>query len=1272
MSRLETSRLRRVGTVLAVWLYVAAACARIGHAAETPGAGLSLQWVRAARHAPQPAWPGRDTRMPFDRAYRTAADGDAVFFGSSADGKVYALDARTGDERWSFFTGGPIRLAPAVSEGRVYVAGDDGHLYCLAGGDGRLLWKLRGGPDDSLVLGNDRIVSRWPARGGPVVADGVVYYGAGIWPSEGIFVYALDAATGEVLWCNDDSGSIYMGQPHGGANAASGVSAQGSLVVAGEHLLVPTGRAVPAAFRRSDGAFLYFHLQENTKFGGSEVVVAGDVFFSRGVAFDVASGARQPAIPALAPNVTAAAPDGVVHWHDGKVRSLRWATVTTTDRKGNTAQAKGLEELWSAAVPYGGASLMLSGPTVVSAGPGSGGFGVCAVDLASNEVVWQDQLDGTPWGLSAAAGRVFVSTDGGTIYGYGQGLAEKPNEIAVSRASIPYDDAHPAAEAANEILRQSGLTEGYCVDLGCGDGSLAERLAGQTGLYVYAVDPDPENVAEARRKLDAAGLYGVRVTVHQGDPGKTNLPDGFADLVVSSRAIEAGVTSSLEAEAGRLLRPYGGTAVLGKRGAMRKTVRGPLEGAGTWTHQYCDPANTNCSTDSLVRGPLGMLWFTDLDFIMPSRHGRGRAPLFLDGRLFILGRDGVLCVDAYNGRKLWEYPLPGIQAVYDGEHLMGVSGTGSNFCIGPHGLYVHTGGECLRLDPATGERLGAFPAPPRPDGKPGTWGVIACVGDDLVGTLANDEHVVTYRFGQGDMQTQFTESLLLFVADATTGRLRWQYRPEASIRHNAIAIGDDRVYLIDRPLALGDRRLEKRRGVPEPGDEHPPGTLVALDLADGTPVWKCDDDVFGTVLALSRQHQTLVMCYQDWRFKLASERGGRMAAFDTRTGRRRWDVECDAITRPILNGTTIYMQPGAWDLLTGERKDFSFSRSYGCGIVAGSKHMMVYRSATLGYTDLLVDCGTENYGGIRPGCWINTLPAGGLVLMPDATDLCTCSYLIKASIALAPYGLRSPRIEPGGGVFAEPVAVTLAADRPEATVRYTLDGSEPTAESAEYAAPIAVPRNTTLRARAYCEGMPPSPIATADFVIDPDVIPLDRSHWRVFDTPGASPPQSKWELSDDFVTEVSNHFKGSASDPDPEMRRDGTLRVYAPGVELGDGELSLQIASSDNDTLGVAFRLQDAERHYLWAMDAQRGFRVLACKDGPSYRTLAQNSAGYEMNRWYDLRVVLDGAKITVYVDGKKDLEATDATFTKGTFALYAWGCAGAKFRSVRWKGIGQ
>jgi len=67
-----------------------------------------------------------------------------------------------------------------------------------------------------------------------------------------------------------------------------------------------------------------------------------------------------------------------------------------------------------------------------------------------------------------------------------------------------------------------------------------------------------------------------------------------------------------------------------------------------------------------------------------------------------------------------------------------------------------------------------------------------------------------------------------------------------------------------------------------------------------------------------------------------------------------------------------------------------------------STYLMVFRSATLGYVDLSRGPQTENYGGIRPGCWINAIPAGGLVLLADAASWCTCSYLNQATIALAP------------------------------------------------------------------------------------------------------------------------------------------------------------------------------------------------------------------------------------------------------------------------------
>src|SRR5436305_3140943 len=151
-----------------------------------------------------------------------------------------AFSTETGTERWTFVTDGPVRFAPVAWQNKVYFVSDDGYLYCVDAARGTLLWKFRGGPSERKLLGNERLVSAWPARGGPVIADGTVYFAASIWPFMGIFIHALDATSGKVVWTNYGDGSLYMKQPHS-ADSFAGVATQGALVVAGDTLLLPSG-----------------------------------------------------------------------------------------------------------------------------------------------------------------------------------------------------------------------------------------------------------------------------------------------------------------------------------------------------------------------------------------------------------------------------------------------------------------------------------------------------------------------------------------------------------------------------------------------------------------------------------------------------------------------------------------------------------------------------------------------------------------------------------------------------------------------------------------------------------------------------------------------------------------------------------------------------------------------------------------------------------------------------------------------------------------------
>jgi outer membrane protein assembly factor BamB len=53
-----------------------------------------------------------------------------LYIGSD-DGKIYALNASTGQQKWTFPTGGAVRTAPTVANGVLYVGSNDGSVYAL-------------------------------------------------------------------------------------------------------------------------------------------------------------------------------------------------------------------------------------------------------------------------------------------------------------------------------------------------------------------------------------------------------------------------------------------------------------------------------------------------------------------------------------------------------------------------------------------------------------------------------------------------------------------------------------------------------------------------------------------------------------------------------------------------------------------------------------------------------------------------------------------------------------------------------------------------------------------------------------------------------------------------------------------------------------------------------------------------------------------------------------------------------------------------------------
>ncbi len=990
---------------------------------------LHLQWVRQLPVL-DAAWPAQE-KLWFDRIYEPVVVGHTMFVGSSMTDSVTAYDTRTGEESWKFHADGPVRFAPVAHRGKVFFSSDDGYLYCLDADRGSLLWKFRGGPSDRKILGNGRLISTWPARGGPVVADDVVYFAASIWPFMGVFIHALDTEMGQVVWTNDGDGSMYIKQPHNTYSFA-GVAPQGALVVSGDKLLVPGGRSVPACYDRHTGQFLYYHLAENSKrAGGAAVAATGNAFINGGHVFELSTG---DALGGL---------DGpFVFDHerfyvgsDGGYRVLarpEVKEVEEVDRKGKKSKVKRFvfdDPLLSLEAPVG-ADLIRAGSRLY----GCRDHLVFAVELDSagekkDPVSWRTKVEGLPVRLLAADDRLFAVTRKGRIYCFGADEV-KPTTFALYNVE-PRLTGQSNSTAAG-LIKATGVKDGYCLFWGVGDGTLITRLLAETDLYIIGIDPDVERATSVREQLSVAGIYGRRASIHVGTPETIELPPYLASLVVIDDRASAGMQWNSEtiSRVFSTLRPYGGIASVLMPQKDREAFvaamcaaklpgasvtrsgelilfsrKGALPGSANWTHEHADASNTRVSKDRLVRAPLGILWFggPTNEQILP-RHGHGPQPQVVDGRLIIEGSDLLRAIDIYTGRLLWERQLPDFGELFSNTgHHPGANGTGSNYVSLSDGIYAIQDRICLRLNPATGETMSEFELPTDAgDDRHPRWRYVNVVGDYLIaGSDLSAEEAEKDRSKRYDATIA---SKRITVLERNTGEALWSIDAVYEFRHNAVCSGGGRLYCIDLLSAADQERL-KRRGEEPPHDSR----LAVYDLSDGRLIWDTRDQVFGTWLGYSEKFDVLIETGRPGRDVLKDEATG-MRTFAALDGTPLWSKDYKG--PPLIHGDRLLISSRqACELLTGElvnRTDpvtgrqvaWKWSRNYGCNTPQGSEHLLVFRSGAAGYYDLAGDGGTGNFGGFRSSCTNNLIVAGGVLTAPDYTRTCTCGYQNQTSVGL--------------------------------------------------------------------------------------------------------------------------------------------------------------------------------------------------------------------------------------------------------------------------------
>ena len=974
------------------------------HSRATPEAlppKLAVEWSLDLPRL-EPAWPDQP-RLDFDASYRPILVGGRIIVTSPLEDTVSAYELISGKLLWRFFTGGPVRL-PAASDGsRVFVGSDDGWLYALSADRGTLVWKVKAAPKTRLVLGNSRLVDTWCVRGGPVVADGQVYFAAGIWPFMGIFLHALDAATGKPVWSNSGEGAEYMLQPHS-AYSFGGIAPQGTLAVSGTRLLVPGGRTLPGCYDRRTGKRLYLTL--NSKTGEQDVSVGAKHFFCAGGAYDLATGlavGQVPDVPVQAGKLYGFSGPMLVAMEPPSLGGLVAGAALKSPRP-------------AASVPFNGGALLTAANRLYAGGGGK----IAAFDLPLRDAAapaWQVTIQGNVTDLISGYDHLIAVTAQGRLYCLGPRGGNK---------TVPATRPQPSAVTpqVEALLNDSGA-RGFA--LVAGPNSLATaRGLGAGGLRVIVLEPDAGRAAAARVSLQAAGLYGSRVAVVVGDLASLPLPPYFVDLAVIEDP--TGLPESWAGPLFRSLHPYRGRAYLklappqrqamthftskdgqatiGEACGMLRIERsGGPPGAGNWAGEHADPANTRVSADTLVRAPLGLLWYggPGNDDILP-RHGHGPQPQVLDGRLVIEKVDGLRSIDIYTGRVLWETALPGLGAFYNNtSHQYGANGTGTNFISTDDGLFVRYHRECLRLDAANGKRLESISLPA--DGVSADpnayWGFLSVSGDYLVGGTAlgqPERPMFDWRLTgkpKADIKPapQAIESQTLFVIDHAHDKLLWTARAQGRFRHNGICIGGGRIFAIDR------------RGN-EPG-----ARLVAFDLPSGKVLWTRDQNIFGTWLSYSAAHDVLLESGYYVGDRLRDEPLG-LRAWKASEGRPLWEDK-KAPGPPLIRGDLVLRGGGACRLLDGaplnvesplggQQQAWAWTRAHGCNTPAAGENLITFRSGAAGYYDLARFGGTGNWGGFRSSCTNNLVIAGGIVTAPEYTRTCTCSYQNQTSVALAP------------------------------------------------------------------------------------------------------------------------------------------------------------------------------------------------------------------------------------------------------------------------------
>ena len=586
---------------------------------------------------------------------------------------------------------------------------------------------------------------------------------------------------------------------------------------------------------------------------------------------------------------------------------------------------------------------------------------------------------------------------------------------------------------AEHIINQTGVKKGFCQIYGCGEGRLAFELAKRSDLTIVGVDTDSARISTAINKLMEAGAYGARIKVRKVDSLENlQFTKYFFNLIVSDSVLSEGACAGSAAEMFRVLRP-GGIAFLGQsigcpheltkteletwldagclaniitqddNGLWSKVVRGPVLDAAEWPRQYGNPDNAANADDVLEgatrTGQMMIQWIGSpgADF-GADRNPRMPTPVMANGRLYHQGLDRVLGMDSYNGAIYWSLEIPKLLRVNTPRDSGYVSADAD-------GLYIAIDDDCWFLDGDTGIRRRTYKL--NDDGL--EWGYVAISGDKLYGSAQLDGAHYTNIWGgsstgwydatSGDVTHQVCSKYVFANYKDSGSRVWTDNRSERGVIINStITLGGGRLYFVESRNTTVKEYPSGRIGIPEMWSNQ---YIVALDQDTGEKLWEKSIDTANGIVVFYMQYKNekLLITSSGTRYNIY--------AYHATNGNSVWsqnhpwtkDNHSGHMQHPVIAGNVIYLEPNGYDLGTGNLVTAQVGRHSGCATYAGTAGALIYRGS--GGNIAIWDINSSvvsTWSGIRPSCWLSTIPGGGMVLSPEGGGGCSCNGWLNTSI----------------------------------------------------------------------------------------------------------------------------------------------------------------------------------------------------------------------------------------------------------------------------------